>query len=74
MMKKLNNRGFTFVELLAVITILGILIATATIAVSKHLENTRKQAMETIASSSYDAAVIYLMDNNIMLNSGEKKV
>lgn len=73
MMKKLNNRGFTFVELLAVITILGILIATATIAVSKHLENTRKQAMETIASSSYDAAVIYLMDNNIMLNSGEKK-
>lgn len=70
-MKKLNNRGFTLVELLAVITILGILLAVTVAAVFRHLTNTRQQAMETIASSSYDGAVMYMMDNNIMLNKGE---
>ena len=70
-MKKLNNRGFTLVELLAVITILGILLAVTVAAVFRHLTNTRQQAMETIATSSYDGAVMYMMDNNIMLNKGE---
>lgn len=72
-MKKLNNRGFTLVELLAVITILGILLAVTVAAVSRYLTTTRQQAMETIASSSYDGMVMYMMDNNIMLNKGETK-
>lgn len=70
-MKKLNNRGFTLVELLAVIVILGIMGAAASGAVTIYLSKTRNQAMETIASSAYDGAVMHLMENNIMLNKGE---
>lgn len=70
-MKKSNKKGFTLVELLAVITIMGIIMSVAVGAVFIHLQNSREQAMETIASSSYDGAVMYMMDNNIMLNKGE---
>ncbi len=70
-MKKLNNRGFTMAELLAVITILGVLLMVSVGAVMRHLIKTRQQAMETIGSSSYDGMVMYMMDNNILLNPSE---
>lgn len=70
-MKKLNKKGFTLVELLAVITIMGIIMSVAVGAVFIHLQNSREQAMEIIASSSYDGAVMYMMDNNMMLNTNE---
>lgn len=70
-MKKSNKKGFTLVELLAVITIMGIIMSVAVGAVFIHLQNSREQAMETIASSSYDGAVMYMMDNNMMLNTNE---
>lgn len=70
-MKKLNRRGFTLVELLAVIVIMGIVMSVAVAAVIVHLSNSRQQAMETIASSAYDGAVMYMMDNNIMLNKNQ---
>lgn len=70
-MKKLNHRGFTLVELLAVIVIMGVVVSVAAAAVFVHLGNSREQAMETIASSAYDGAVMYMMDNNIMLNTDQ---
>ena len=70
-MNKLNKKGFTLVELLTTITILGILMAVAGGAVLIYLERSRTQAIETIASTSYDGSVMYLMDRNILLNSGE---
>lgn len=72
-MKKLNNRAFTLVELLTVITILGILAIVSVGAVFKYLTSSKQQAMETIASSSYDGMVMYMMDNNIMLEADETK-
>lgn len=69
-MKKLSSRGFTLVELLAVIAILGILMTVGTAAVSIYIGKSREQAMDTIASTSYDGAVNYMMENNILLNSG----
>ena len=41
-MKKLNSKGFTLIELLAVITILGILMLVAIPAISRTIENSRK--------------------------------
>lgn len=42
-MKKLNKKGFTLVELLAVITIMGIIMSVAVGAVFIHLQNSRVQ-------------------------------
>ena len=67
-MKKLNNKGFSLVELLTTMTILGILMAVAVASVFVHLDNSRKQAMDTIASTSYDGMVNYMMENSVMLN------
>lgn len=67
-MIKLNKNGFSLVELLITITILGILMAVAAGAVLKYLDNSRQQAMETIASTAYDGMINYMMENNILLN------
>lgn len=41
-MKRMNKRGFTLIELLAVIIILALLIAVAVPAVTRYLDNARK--------------------------------
>lgn len=48
-MKKLNKRGFTLVELLAVIVILALLMVVATTAIIPSLGNTKKKLMVVYA-------------------------
>ena len=41
-MKKINKKGFTLVELLAVIVVLAIVMGLAVVAISGVLDNARK--------------------------------
>ena len=59
------------VELLTTITIMGILLMVGVSAVFIYLEKSRYQAMETIASTAYDGMIMYMMDNNVLVNQGE---
>lgn len=60
---KLNDKGFSLVELLAVISILGILFGIAVQAYSRYIENTRNQGYDILAESSINAFEEYLMDH-----------
>lgn len=51
-----NIKGFTMIELLGTITIMGILLGVAVPAVSRHIARSREQAYETLLKTSYEAA------------------
>ena len=67
-----NNSGFTLVELLAVIIILGILANTAIFISTRQLQKSRQRAYDQIANSAYDAAQNYViscqLDTNVLLD------
>ena len=56
-MKKMkNNKGFTLVELLAVIVVLAIVMGLAVVGITSVLESTRKSAFAADAKSYIDGA------------------
>ena len=53
-MKKLNRKGFTLVELLAVIVILAIVVGITLVTVLPTLKNSRQQAFEVTPQTAAD--------------------
>ncbi|PIC83864.1 type II secretion system protein [Sporosarcina sp. P1] len=65
MQKKLNQKGLTLVELLAVIVILGIIAAIAVPAIGNIIENTKYNAVKSDALNALNSAnLLYAEDQN----------
>ena len=67
----MNKRGFTLVELLATITILGILSGIGVVAVSAILNNARKNYYSSLKGTIESAARSYYSDHRALLPVGE---
>ena len=63
-MKRLNNKGFSLVEILIAIALLAILMTIASQAYNTYKKQARQQAYDTMAKSATVAATNYLMENN----------
>ena len=63
-----NNKGFTLVELLAVIVIMGILMMVAIPSVTRTIENSRKDTFVDIAKSYANAARTLWTSDNLTCN------
>lgn len=62
--RKLNSKGFTMIEIMAVVVILGILAGVAIPSVFKYVRKTRTQSYEIMQSSLYDGARNFTLDEN----------
>ena len=62
-MKKLNNKGFSLIELLAVMVILGVILAAGVAQYRKYIVKTTEDAYNIMAHSLDDAANNYFMDH-----------
>ena len=62
-MNKFNNKGFTFVEILAVIVLIGVLTGISIAAFSRYKDNAIKSDYEALAKSSYNAMEEYMMSH-----------
>lgn len=64
---KLNKKGFTLVELLATITILGILMGVAVVGVSGSQRKAREKSYAAMESSAFTAAQNYIQRHSSVI-------
>lgn len=72
-MKKLNGKGFTLIELLAVITIMGILMLVAIPAVSRTIENSRRDTFADVAKTYINAVRNSVLADELDCGTGDNK-
>ena len=70
-MKKLNRKGFTLIELLAVIVIMGILMMVAIPAMTRYIENSRKDTFLSTAKEYVNAARNMWSSDSLICNTGD---
>lgn len=59
----MNRKGYTLIELLAVIVIIGVLSSIAVIAYNSFVDNTRDRVFKTYENTMKASAEMYLIDN-----------
>jgi len=67
----MKNRGFTLIELIAVVVVLGILVVIAAPLVNDIIAGSREQAIQRTAERVEKAAENYVYDNNFVLTLKE---
>ena len=65
---KLNNKGFSMIEILAVVVILGVITTIGVVSVSKLIENSREHYYNTQEEQMVLAAQSYANDNKNILS------
>ena len=71
----INNKGFTLVEVMAVVAIISILSGMAVMSVTKYVARTRTKVYNNYESNMKTAAEAYLMRNTELIpTSGETQV
>ena len=63
-MKYKNNKGFTLIEILAAVVILGIISTVAVPAVYKYVTKTRNFSYDNMYKTVFDAVKNYRIDNS----------
>ena len=63
----MNKKGFTLVELLATVVILGVLITIASFSATVMINNAKKKAGAIAVTNLKEAAITYYKQNNIKL-------
>ncbi len=58
----MNNKGFTLVEILAVVSLLGIMTGLAIMAYTRYLDYSKNRSYDIMASSASQAMEEYMMD------------
>ena len=58
----MNNKGFSLVELLAVIVIISLIAILGIVGYTRYIDYSKRQAYDTMAKSSKNAAAEYTMD------------
>lgn len=64
----MNKKGFTLVELLATVVILGVLITIASFSATVMINNAKKKAGAIAVTNLKEAAITYYKQNNINLS------
>lgn len=73
-MRKLNKKGFTLIELLAVIVIMGVLMIVAIPAVSRTIENARRDSFADTAKEYINAVRNAVLADNISCTVNSQSV
>jgi prepilin-type N-terminal cleavage/methylation domain-containing protein len=60
----MNKKGFTLVELLAVIVILGVLLSLVVVSVNTYLKKAKETSLNSLVKSIEEASEIYLSDHS----------